>query len=299
MTAETRFGALSGIYTAIFTPQNPDSSLALNYYSDLFEFHRAAGVDGLAVCGTNGEGISFSVDERKAILEKAMELKGSFSIIAGTGATSVTDAVELTRHAARSGADAVLVLPPFFVKNPNARGLADYFERVMDSADIPVILYNIPPFTAVHITDEVIQLLAHHPNLAGVKDSAGDWERTLVFIQKYPQLRIFTGSDRLLGAGYLHGAAGCISGGANTYPEVLCAVRDAFKKDPTGNAVMEEQARFDRLIDITIKYPFITSGKALLAHRGLPRYGVRPPLVPIDTATEEALVSELKAGGWL
>jgi dihydrodipicolinate synthase/N-acetylneuraminate lyase len=76
-------------------------------------------------------------------------------------------------------------------------------------------------------------------------------------------------------------------------------VRDAWKTDPTGNAVLEQQARFDRLIDITIKYPFITSSKAILAHRGLPRYGVRPPLVPISQDLENELIGELKAGGWL
>ena len=131
------------------------------------------------------------------------------------GPDSAARSLGLTRHAAEAGADAALVLPPFFYKNPAAEGLISYFRRVLDAAALPVLLYSIPQQTSVPITDAVMVGLRGHPNLAGVKDSAGDWTRTHAFITLYPELRIFAGSDRLAALCYAHGGAGCISGGAN------------------------------------------------------------------------------------
>lgn len=290
---------LSGLFTAIFTPLTLDGKLALEHFPALLEFQRNAGVDGVAVCGTNGEGFSLSVDERKRTIDAAISNRGTLTIIAGTGASSVTDAVDLTKYAASAGADAVLVLPPFFVKAPSDQGLADYFKAVLNAADIPVILYNIPQFTAVPITDGLLELLKGEANVAGIKDSAGDWSRTRDLIERYPHLRIYTGSDRLLADGYTHGAAGCISGGANAFPEVLAGVRNAWFADSTGALARAEQKRFDQLIDITIKYPFISSTKSIIANRGLPRLGVRPPLTVLDKEHEETLIRELKHANFL
>jgi 4-hydroxy-tetrahydrodipicolinate synthase len=284
---------LRGLLPAILTPLDLDGNLALEHFPTLLEFQRQAGVDGVVVCGTNGEGTSLSVEERKRTLEAAVENRGDFLIVAATGATSITDAVELTRHAAEVGADATLVLPPFFFKNPTPEGLAAYFRPILDAADLPILLYNIPQFTAVAITDDLISLLADHPNLSGVKDSAGDWKRTQEFIAFYPQLRILAGSDRLAARSYAHHGAGCISGGANSFPEILVAVRDAWYAHGDGPELAAAQARLDTLIDITIRYPFITSNKSILAHRGLPRLGVRPPLTVLSREVEANLLAEL------
>src|SRR5579871_4341095 len=175
-------GRLTGLSTAIVTPFDAQGDLRLEHMPALLEFQRSAGVDGVVVCGTNGEGASLSVSERKRTLETVLEHRKELLVIAGTGAASVTDAVELTRHAGEAGADATLVLPPIFFKNPTAQGLADYFRRTLDAADLPALLYNIPQFSAVTITDELIALLADHPNLSGVKDSTGDWNSTSHFI---------------------------------------------------------------------------------------------------------------------
>ncbi len=294
----TRADKLSGLLTAIFTPLNANGNLALNLFGPLLDFQRSAGIGGLVVCGTNGEGTSLSVSERKAALEAVMALRGDFTVVAGTGAASVTDAIELTRHAAEVGANAALVLPPFFFKSPSARGLANYFTAVMDSADIPVMLYNIPQFSAVPITDELMELLAGHPNLAGVKDSAGDLSRTLEFIKCYPGLKIFSGSDRLAADSYTNGGAGCISGGANAFPEVVVGVRNAFRQG-SSDCAAKAQVRLNELIDITIRYPFITSARAVIANRGLPRLGVRPPLTPLPADQEQKLMAELTTAGFV
>ena len=283
--------------TAILTPFDLKGELALEHFPALIEFQRQAGVDGLVVCGTNGEGTALSVAERKQVLETAMAHRGELQIVAGTGATSVTDAVELTRHAAQVGVDAVLVLPPFFSKKPSAQGLADYFRRVLDAADVPVLLYNIPQFTEVAITDELLGLLKGHPNLAGIKDSAGEWVRSQEFITRYPELRIFVGSDRLDAPCYAAGGAGCISGGANAFPEFLVAVRDAFRRSP--EAAEQAQAQLNALLDITARYPFLSSSKSILTQRGLPRLGVRPPLTTLSAEMESRLFVELREAGFL
>lgn len=292
-----RFENLQGLMTAILTPFDLKGELALEHFPALIEFQRQAGIDGLVVCGTNGEGTALSVAERKQVLETVMAHRGDLRIVAGTGATSVTDAVELTRHAAEAGVDAVLALPPFFSKSPSAQGLADYFRRVLDAAEVPVLLYNIPQFTAVAITDELLGLLAGHPNLAGIKDSAGEWARTHEFITRYPELRIFVGSDRLDAPCYAAGGGGCISGGANAFPEFLVAVREAFRRSP--EAVEQAQTQLNALLDITARYPFLSSSKSILTQRGLPRLGVRPPLTPLTAEMESRLFVELREAGFL
>ena len=287
---------LQGVLTAILTPFDLGGNLALEHYPALLAFQRDAGIDGVIVCGTNGEGTSLSVEERKRALEAVMADRAGLTVVAGTGAAGIMDAVELTQHAAQAGADAILVLPPFFYKNPSAQGLADYFRQVMDAADIPALLYNIPQHSAVTITDEVLHLLRDHPNLAGIKDSTGDWDSTRHYIETYPQLQVFAGSDRLASRSFALGA-NSISGGANAFPELLSAVRDGARKSAAeGEAA---QARLDAAVDIMTRYPLIAVSKSVLAHRGLPRLGVRPPLVNLMPAQEESLLMELRAGEFL
>ena len=290
---------LRGLSTAILTPFDRHGDLKLEHMPALLDFQRLAGIDGVVVCGTNGEGTSLSVTERKQTLEAVMAHREGLLVIAATGAASVTDAVELTRHAGEVGADATLALPPIFYKNPTAQGLADYFLRVLDAADLPGLLYNIPQFSAVAITDELLALLAEHPNLSGIKDSTGDWNSTSHFITAYPQLRIFPGSDRLLARGAVNGAAGAISGGANAFPEIMVAVCRAFATEPESKAAVETQRRLDALIDITIRYPLIAVSKSVIANRGLPRLSVRSPLVDLSPMQEESLLCELRALGVL
>ena len=287
-----------GVLTAILTPFDRSGDLALDVVPVLLDFQRAAGIDGVVVCGTNGEGTSLSVDERRRTLECVVQHRGNLQVVAATGATSVTDAIELTRHAADLDVNVSLLLPPFFFKEPALDGLAAYFRTVLDAVNLPALLYNIPQMTAVPITDALIGRLSDHPRLLGIKDSAGDWARTRELITNNPKLQIFAGSDfdalRCLRAG----GAGCISGGANPFPELLVAVKAAFD---AGNvqAADEAQARLETMLDILVRYPFVGASKSVLAHRGLPRMTVRPSLVDLTTALEEKMLSEFHEAGLL
>jgi len=282
--------------TAIVTPFDESGALNLDALPAFLDFQRAAGIDGVVVAGTNGEGTSLSVEERKVLLEAVLNRRGGLTVVAGTGASSVTDAVELTRHAGAVGADAVLVLPPFFFKNVSAQGVADYFRRVLDASDIPVLLYSIPQFSAVPVTDDVLALLNGHPRLAGIKDSAGQWERTHALLTGRRDLLIFPGSDDLLGRALQAGAIGNISGTANPFPELIVGVKRAHE---TGGNVEAAQERLDTARRILLGYPLIAVSKSVLAYRGVPRMWVRPPLVNLSEAQEREVIVRLRESGAL
>src|SRR5688572_20421540 len=186
------------VLTALVTPFDRTGELDLRSLPELIAFQAAAGVDGLVIAATNGEGPSLRAAERKALLEEAMRQRGSLKIFAGTGAANLPETIELTRHAAELGADAAMVLPPFFFKNVTGQGVGEFYRRVMDAAKIPILLYSIPQQTAVPITDEVLALLTDHERMAGLKDSQGDLNRSFALIKQLPGRSVFAGSDELL-----------------------------------------------------------------------------------------------------
>lgn len=288
--------ALDGILTAIVTPFQSNGELWLDVVPDLLAYQQDAGVDGVVVCGTNGEGPSLSAAERKRLLEAVLKYRGNLRVVAATGAASLTDALDLTAHAAQAGADAVLVLPPFYFKNVTAAGAAGYFRKVLDTAEVPVYLYHIPQFSAVPVSLEVLDLLAGHPRLAGVKDSEGNWHRTEQFLAYTPPLRIFAGDDYTLGRSLLAGAVGSVSGTANAFPKEVVAVKEAAL---AGGDVKKAQQTLDKAIDLVLRYRLIPANKSILAHRGLPRMHVRPPLVDLTREEEQSLISEAIALGLL
>lgn len=289
-------GELHGMMTAIVTPFDQSGNLNLEALPGFLDFQRAAGIDGVVVAGSNGEGVSMPVEMRKRLLEAVMQHRGNLRVVAGTGAANLEDAIELTRHAGQVGADAALVLPPFFFKNVSAQGVANYFRRVLEASEIPVLLYHIPQFSAVEVSNEVLDLLEGHPRLAGVKDSSGHWERTHALITRRPHLTIFCGADDLMGRALAAGAAGAISGGANAFPELIVAIKRAHD---SGGDVAAAQARLNAVKDIVLSYPLFAGNKSILAYRGVARMWVRPPLVDLSPAQEAKLIARLKEAGFL
>ncbi|MCA1596764.1 MAG: dihydrodipicolinate synthase family protein [Chloroflexi bacterium] len=288
--------SLYGALTAMVTPFDKSGALQLEAIEPFLRFQEAAGIDGVVVSGTNGEGPSLSVSERKRLLEEVIRHRRDLPVVAGTGAASVSDAIELTEHAGSVGADAVLVLPPFYFKNASADGLAAYFRMVMDSSTVPVLLYNIPQHSSVEISDEILDRLEGQPELLGIKDSAGAWERTAELIRSRPGLKIFPGGDRLLARALEAGAAGSISGTANAFPELVAGVWQMFR---SGGDVNAAQSRLDAAIAILSQYPVAAANKSVLAHRGMGRMWVRPPLVDLSGPQETEMLGRLQDAGLL
>lgn len=285
---------LRGVCTAMVTPFDERGELNLSALGPYLDFQRSAGIEGVVVAGTNGEGPSLAVDERKRLLEAVLARRGDLLVIAGTGAASVTDACELVRHAGTAGADAVLVLPPFFFKNPPASGVAAYFRAVMDAADLPVLLYSIPQQTAVPITDDIIDLVCDHPRFAGLKDSAGAWDRTQELLSSPRAKAVFPGSDFLLARGKAAGAVGNISGTANSLPELVVGVVRAVRD---GRDCAPEQERLNQAIGVIQRYPLMATNKSILVRRGVPRMWVRPPLIDLTQEQETRLFADMEEIG--
>lgn len=282
---------LRGVYTALVTPFGPNGQLQRRQLPDLIAFQRAAGVDGVVICGTNGEGVSLSVRERKRLLETALEHSQGIEVMAATGACSMTDAIELTRHASRCGAVATLVLPPFYFKNLAPEGVAAYYRAVALASAIPVVLYSIPQFSGVPVSGALLDLLKDVPQIVGIKESSGDRASGLELLGAYPHLTFFVGSDLLLAEMLAAGAAGVISGTANAYPELLVAVAQAAAK---GFGVAEAQARLAQAIAVLNDYPIVGAAKCVIEERGIARTFVRPPLVMPTPAEREQIVLRLR-----
>jgi len=282
---------ISGLIVATPTPFNDDGKIDFDYVVRHLDFLRERGVDGVVPSGTNGEGASMSLNERKDLASIVAKNKGNLKVVAGTGCASLPDTIELTKAAQQAGADAALVVPPFFFKTNYPDGLYNYYVAVLSATDLPIFLYNIPQFSAVEITDELVGRLSEFPNLAGVKDSAGNPDRTRRYIDRFSNLAIFYGADRVIEAMAGSGARGNVSGLANAFPELISSAMN-FREKRQGSAM---QAKVNALADIFDKYPLFAANKYALELRGFPSVHVRPPLLDLTNEQKMQLEKELNA----
>jgi 4-hydroxy-tetrahydrodipicolinate synthase len=287
---------LRGVFTALVTPFDSDGRLHLAAMPSLLEFQKAAGVDGIVVCGTNGEGPSLQVAERMAVLETALGCSTGLPIIAATGAASIEDTLALTRHAVDAGCDGLLVLPPFFFTCADDAGLAASFRRIAEAASLPIILYSIPQFSGIAIGPQVLRLLEDIPHIIGVKESSGKIQASLDLLAKCPGHHLYIGSDDLAAQLLQAGAAGIISGTANAFPELLVGVWRAFQ---SGDDLDGAQARLDAAIRVILDYPIVANMKAVLAARGVADLSVRLPLLPMDSERRDEMLARLRTKGCL
>ena len=300
-TPGTMTRTLRGVWCATLTPLGvdgrPDHARLAAHVGRIF----AAGVDGIALFGTTGEGQSFSVAERRAGLEALLEAGIEPSrILAGTGCAALPETIELTRHAVMCGCAGALVLPPFFFKDVSPEGVYASYARIADEvadARLRLYLYHIPQVSGVAIPDETIARLARaYPTLiAGVKDSECNLAHSLRLLEAFPQLSIFVGFEPHLPAALAAGGAGTICGIANLYPRLI---RRLF--DHAGDASHRpDLAIVERFIAVLDAYPLFPAFKALQADlTGDAAWNaLRPPLMPLESATREAWLAAVAACG--
>jgi len=287
---------LAGVFAANVTPFD-SASLAIDHgwMQRHLAWLRARGCDGIVPLGTNGEGPAMSLAERKAVIDTALAAAGSLAVVPGTGCASLPDTVELTRYALTAGADAVLIIPPFFFKNVSDAGVLAYYQRLCDAALQPgqqILLYHFPKLSAVPISDAVVAGLAQsHPGcVAGVKDSSGDFDSIVHWNKLFPDLRVFAGSDSLAGKTLAAGVAGTITAGGNLVPDLLQGVRQAVLagQDPTPmqNQVNQVRGWLERSPSMHAATKFL-----LTLFAGLPLTAVRPPLVDLNGAQRAELAA--------
>jgi 4-hydroxy-tetrahydrodipicolinate synthase len=290
----------TGVVCATLTPLDdngePCVPLLVEHCRRLLE----SGCTAIVLLGTTGEANSFTVEERKVILDAVV--RGGIAaarLILGTGCCALGDSVTLTRHALATGVHRILMLPPFYYKNVRDAGIIEAYARTIDAIGderLRLYLYNIPQMTGVAIGSDVIAPLAsRYPDIvAGIKDSARDWPATESLCIRFGgTLDVLLGNEQFLTMGIAAGAAGCVAATANAFADSICELY-ARIGDPGAPAL---QARASRMRAAVEGYPAVAALKELEARRsGDARWrNVRPPLTRLSRADADALSTELTA----
>jgi 4-hydroxy-tetrahydrodipicolinate synthase len=294
-----------GIWSAILTPLGRTFAPDHKAFAAHARFLLDNGCHGIAPFGTTGEANSFSVAERMAGLEALVDAGISpATLIPGTGCCAGPDTVALTRHAASLGCKGVLMLPPFYYKNPSEEGLYRAFSTVIDrvaDSRLRVLLYHIPPMSQIPIPHGLIRRLddAFPGVIAGLKDSSGDWSSIENFIRAFPELAIFPGSEQLMLDALRIGGVGCISATCNINPHGIRAVFDAYVSGSADTDALQAKATAAR--QAIQAFPVIPAMKRLIAERRkMPEWEQpRAPFLPLDDAAWTTLDGVAAECGYL
>jgi 4-hydroxy-tetrahydrodipicolinate synthase len=275
---------VGGVIPAVVTPFAPGGG-AVDL--DALDAHVAwlhdRGVRCLAPLGTNGEGPSLSLAERRTVIERLAAHPSGIALLPGTGATSLPETAELSRFAVELGVAGVLVAPPSFF--PAERGgVIRYYAALLDVLpdSARVYLYNVPAYTGVpiEVADVVALREAYGDRVAGVKDSGGRVEHSVALLRAVPGITVLSGSDGTVAAAFRAGVHGVVSALANAVPGLVESVRAAVAAGRSGD---DEQARLSRLREATKAVPQRAALKALVAvAAGVPRAAVRPPQAELE-----------------
>ncbi len=213
---------LTGSMVAIVTPMHDDGSLDLDAFRKLIDWHITEGTDGIVVVGTTGESPTVDFDEHHLLIKSAVEhARGRVPIIAGTGANSTREAIELSAYAKQAGADASLSVVPYYNK-PTQEGLYRHFRAIAEAVDIPQIVYNVPGRTVADLQTETMVRLAQVPHIVGLKDATANLERGADLLRQLPpHVSVYSGDDATGLALMLLGGHGVISVTANVAPRLM------------------------------------------------------------------------------
>jgi len=289
---------IKGSIVAIVTPMFPDGAVDWDSLSALIEWHIAEGTDAIVAVGTTGESATLDVEEHVEVIRRAVKLaKKRVPIIAGAGANSTAEAIELTKAAKDVGADAVLQVTPYYNKPPQ-EGLYRHFKAVADAVDIPVILYNVPGRTGVDLLPATVGRLAQIRNIVGIKEAKGDLARIkdLLALDLPRDFAIYSGDDATACESILMGAHGDISVTANVAPRKMHEMCVA--------ALAGDRAKAERLdaeLQPLHKHLFVEPNPipvkwALNEMNKIPA-GLRLPLVPMDPAHQDVVRAALRSAG--
>jgi 4-hydroxy-tetrahydrodipicolinate synthase len=288
---------LTGSLVAIVTPMHDDGSLDLASLKKLIDFHVDAGTDGIVIVGTTGESPTVDVEEHCLLIKTTVDYVAKrIPVIAGTGANSTSEAVALTKKAKELGADACLLVAPYYNK-PSQEGLYQHFAAVANAVDIPQILYNVPGRTGVDIHNDTALRLAQLPNIVGIKDATGGIERGTDLILRAPEgFAIYSGDDATGMALMLSGGHGVISVTANVAPG---AMHQLCVEAMAGHA-QQARAINAKLFALHQKL-FVEANpipvKWVLRQMGMIQAGIRLPLVNLSQQYHETLKLAMRQAG--
>ncbi|WP_395447556.1 4-hydroxy-tetrahydrodipicolinate synthase [Aminobacter sp. UC22_36] len=289
---------LRGSLTALVTPFDKNGRLDEKAFRDFVEWQIAEGTTGLVPVGTTGESPTLSHDEHRQVVKICVEVAGGrVPVIAGAGSNNTEEAVGLVKYAESVGADAVLVVTPYYNK-PTQRGLYAHFSAVAQATTLPVIIYNIPPRSVIDMTPETMGRLAHDfKNIVGVKDATGKVERV-------SEQRITCGKDFIQLSGEdasalgfnAHGGVGAISVTSNVAPRLCAEFQQASLANDKDKA-LELQDRLMPLHKAIFIEPGVSGAKYALSRLGKVENVLRSPLMTVEASTAEKIDAAMKHAG--
>ena len=280
---------LQGSLVAIVTPMFDDGSLDLDALRKLIDWHIDAGTDGIVIVGTTGESPTVDVNEHCLLIKTTVEqVAGRVAVIAGTGANSTREAIELTRNAKELGADACLLVAPYYNK-PTQEGLYQHYAAVAAAVDIPQILYNVPGRTGCDIHNDTVIRLSAISNIVGIKDATGGIERGTDLLLRLPKdFAVYSGDDATGMALMLLGAHGVISVTANVAPKLMQQMCVAAMAGNVKTAC-EINAKLFTLHQKLFVEANPIPAKWVLQQMGLIKTGIRLPMVNLSAQYHDVL----------
>ena len=288
-----------GSLVALITPMRADGSVDEKAYAEFVDWQIKEGTHAVVPVGTTGESPTLSHNEHRRVVEIAIEVaKGRVPVIAGAGSNSTEEAIALSRHAKEAGADATLIVTPYYNK-PTQEGMYLHFKTIADSVDIPIIIYNIPPRSVVDMSVETMARLAKHPNIVGVKDATANLTRplhtTIACGEDFCQL---SGEDHTALAFNASGGVGCISVSGNVAPRLISEMQTAWMEGRHADA-MAIQNRLVPLHDAMFAETNPGPVKYAASLLGKTSERCRLPLAPLMPATKEKVKAAMTQVGLL
>jgi 4-hydroxy-tetrahydrodipicolinate synthase len=288
---------LKGSLVAIVSPMHEDGTLDLEAFRRLIDWHIAEGTDGIVVVGTTGESPTVDFDEHCLLIRTAVEhTNRRVPIIAGTGANSTREAIELQAYAKRCGADMALSVVPYYNK-PTQEGLYRHFRAIAEAVELPMIVYNVPGRTVCDMHNDTALRLAQVPNIVGIKDATGNIERGSDLVRRAPKgFGIYSGDDATGLALMLLGGDGVISVTANAAPGLMAEMCDAALAGDVARA----RTLNARLLGLH-RHLFVEANpipvKWVLQQMGRIQGGIRLPLTPLSSSFHDLLRGAMDQAG--
>lgn len=290
---------MKGSIVAIVTPMHEDGSLDLPRLRKLLDWHIAEGTDGIVIVGTTGESPTVSVEEHSELIKVAVDhVAKRIPVIAGTGGNSTSEAIELTAYAKSVGADASLLVVPYY-NRPTQEGMYQHFKKIAESVDLPAILYNVPGRTVADMSNDTIIRLAGVPGIVGVKDATGNLARGTELLRRIPEgFAVYSGDDATAMALILCGGHGNISVTANVAPKIMREMVAAALEGNTARAI-ELNNKVLPLHNHLFVEPNPVPLKWSMVELGMIESGMRLPLAPLGQAYHESMRAALRESGLL
>lgn len=296
-SSDTATPIFQGSMVALITPMFPDGSLDFDAYRKLIDWHVAEGTDALVVVGTTGESPTVNMDEHADLIQIAVEhANNRIPVVAGVGGNSTAEAIQLAEHAKEVGAHAGLSVTPYYNK-PSQEGLYQHFKKIVETVDLPTLLYNVPGRTVADMSNQTVLRLAQVPGIIGVKDATGDIARLGQLLRDKPDdFIVLSGDDPTAAALILLGGKGNISVTANVAPRLMKQLCQAAL-DGDLATVRKLNAQLAELNNVLFIEANPIPVKWAVAEMGLTQLGYRLPMTPLSESYHALVRQSLHNAG--